>query len=83
MIDHGSIEIIRGVGQNSSSEGKVFGPDDVFDENDAKDSVYRLTGYSIGSERDHEYGDTCVGVWSGEGPDGKQATIRVWRLDPE
>ena len=79
IIENGSIEIIRGVGQNSVSEGKVFEPADQFDADDPAGSIERITGADIGAPRQVDYpASVCLGSWSGVDQNGKQATIIVW-----
>lgn len=86
MTEYGSIEIVRGVGQNSVSEGTAFGPVDFIDGYDISSLVKDHTGATLGNERAWSDSENIppelVGQWSGTDKDGKQATIRVWRLAP-
>lgn len=81
-IQSGSIEVLRGVGQNSSSMGKVFGAGDRVSIATARDAVKRLTGVTLGEPRSNPYPpDRCLGVWSGVDADGKHCTVKVWVTD--
>lgn len=79
IIEHGSIEILRGVGQNAISEGKVFVPEDAFDDIDPDEAVERLTGVTLGDEQ-HPADPpvTLIGQWAGVDADGKHCTVKAW-----
>lgn len=80
MIEHGSIEVVRGVGNNSTSEGILITPDDPLDDDNLNSEVARLTGVTInGGPQQHPYPENrCRGVFAGVDADGKHCKVKVW-----
>lgn len=80
MIEHGSIEIVRGVGNNSTSEGILITPDDPLDDDNLNSEVSRLTGVTInGGAQSHPYPENrCRGVFAGKDASGKNCKVKVW-----
>jgi hypothetical protein len=82
IIREGSIEIIRGVGQNSTSEGYVFTAADAVDDENPGPKVKKLTGATIAEAKANPHAqERGRGVFAATDKDGKQATVKIWSTE--